>query len=103
MNEEIKEILDKINYVYDVQLDGTREHQYMREIRDYITKLQQENERLKQSLFKSVNNTNKAMEQTEIYKSRCKKAIELYKNCKEEDYCILSVKMYEILNGSDNK
>ena len=36
-----------------------------------------------------------------IYKSRCEKAIELYKNCKEEDYCILSLNMYEALNGSD--
>lgn len=43
MTEEIKEILKKINYVYDVQLDGTREQQYMRDIRDYITNLQQEN------------------------------------------------------------
>ena len=41
MNKEIKEILDEINYVYDILCEGTREHQYMREIRDYITNLQQ--------------------------------------------------------------
>lgn len=44
-----------------------------------------------------------AQKERNKYKSRCEKAIELYKKCKEEDYCILSIKMYEILIGSDDK
>jgi hypothetical protein len=34
---------------------------------------------------------------------RIDKAIEKYKNCKEEDYCTLALDMYDILRGEDNE
>lgn len=37
------------------------------------------------------------------YKYRINKAIEKYKNCKEEDYCTLALDMYDILKGEDNE
>ena len=66
---------------------------------NYITYLQQENERLKQFLFKSANNTNKAMEQTEVYKSRCEKALHLIKHNDIYDYRVFEEKLKNILNG----
>ena len=79
MNKEIKEILDKFK---DYNLT-TRESKLLL---DYITNLQQENERLKEE------NNNKAMndyahaideswyrELYDDYKSRCEKAIEYIK------------------------
>ena len=110
MVEEIEKILDLLNFNKDTILNGTcRVEDFMSRERiikllDYITNLQQENEKLKldvrywenkwqntrfannkvkvlqDTIIKSANNTNKAMEQTEIYKSRCKKAIEYIKS-----------------------
>ena len=81
---KIKQILD---YITNLQ-------QEIKEANDSITwwtnrfkaverdnrELKQENERLKEELFKSVNNTNNSMELTEDYKSRCEKAIEYIEN-----------------------
>lgn len=102
-NEEIKEILDYID-------DRTIPNEKWDKIKDYITNLQQENERLKEKIDILKSNFEVEIDDCEDYKkwyrdykSRCEKAIELYKNCKEESYCILSIKMYEILIGSDDK
>ena len=105
MNEEIKEILDKLqeisNYavIYNIKINSDE----AKILLDYITNLQQEKEDYKERFNLMAKFRNKALERELIYKSKCEKAIELYKNCKEEDYCILSVKMYEILNGDDEK
>lgn len=102
MNEKIKEMLHciEMNCKHNKCFDGVK---LDKEECELLLNLQQENERLREFLFTSLNNTNIAIEQIEIYKSRCEKAIELYKNCKEEDYCILSLNMYEVLIGSDEK
>lgn len=115
MTEEIKEILDKLRYIVDFPIiehdtsfnsDNAEESVCLlisnecQLLLDYITNLQQENEKLRfdisywedkwqntrfannqvkvlqDTIIKSANNTNRAIEQTEIYKSRCKKAIE---------------------------
>lgn len=78
-----------------------------------IIRLTKENERLKEELFKSVNNTNNSMELTENYKSRCEKAIEYIKEyCIDDEFYInLSYKekaIIEVLNilqngGEDNE
>lgn len=123
MTEEIKEIIDdlgnKDSYVNDITMLTFDEGKI---IKDYITNLQQENEKLKldvkywenkwqntrfannqvkvlqDTIIKSANNTNKAMEQTEIYKSRFEKAIE-YIN--EHTLFVNGGIIKSILNGSD--
>lgn len=106
MNEEIKEILDLLNFNKDTisngtcQLEDFMSREQIIKLLNYITNLQQENETLKAKL--EIGKTCGFCPYYD-YKSRCKKAIELYKNCKEEDYCILSLNMYEVLNGSDEK
>lgn len=99
MTEEIKELF-KLLYADNLSVGGKRK------LEKYMTNLQQENEKLKldvrywenkwqntrfannqvkvlqDTIIKSANNTNKAMEQTEIYKSRCEqmeKELELWK------------------------
>lgn len=93
MTEEIKEInLSEMLFNRDNKL------------LDYITNLQQENERLNNKIKEQnllLIEFQDMEQKVNIYKSKCEKAIELYKKCKEEDYCILSIKMYEILIGSD--
>lgn len=114
MNEEIKEMLHciEMNCKHNKCFGGVKlDEEDCKLLLNYITNLQQENKRLKciddsNRCLRSANDTlNERCHSYRIfyedYKSRCEKAIELYKKCKEEDYCILSIKMYEILNGSD--
>lgn len=136
MTEEIKEMLNdlknKDSYVNDETILTFNEGNILY---NYITNLQQENEKLKldvrywenkwqntrfannqvkvlqDTIIKSANNTNKAMEQTEIYKSRCEKAMELLKlpivyethqENGERDELLKRIRQAEnILNGSD--
>jgi hypothetical protein len=136
MTEEIKEILEALkphNDIKEYPLYLNRKQQDL--LYDYITNLQQENEKLKldvkywenkwqntrfannqvkvlqDTVIKSANNTNKAMEQTEIYKLRCEKAIEYIKDkgLYEEELDIFNDDinynelddLLNILNGSD--
>lgn len=77
MNDEIKEILEDIKEIY-----------YFKPLLDYITNLQQENERLKEKSIneilkndfdmcvKDLKKANKKIEKLEDYKSRIEKAVE---------------------------
>lgn len=83
-NDEIKEILDKWKDKDDtIKVNLSLDE--IRQLEDYITNLQQENERLKEIIEnlttmtvcgdrKQIKNT--AQYKLEIYKSRCEKAIE---------------------------
>lgn len=102
MNDEIKEILDRLDYnewevaLYKVPITWCE----LYDIRDYITNLQQENERLKQDYINLRNYIKMRNVSTEVedkallynieleninkkkyldYKSRCEKAIEILK------------------------
>lgn len=131
MSEEIKEILDKLQKVANRETASRNALMEMKDkdyqfLLDYITNLQQENKEYSmifdtfskrpyahkylEEKKKELNNDRIIGLDSEMvykdyydYKSRCEKAIELYKNCKEEDYCILSLNMYEALNGSNEK
>ena len=69
MNDEIKEILDNKLY-FDLD-----EEDYIK-IKDYITNLQQENERLKEldENYPIEEQLEEALKYENIYKSRCEKA-----------------------------
>lgn len=69
------------------------------EMLQLINNLQQENEELKEYLFKSANNTNMIMELYEDYKSRCEKAIEYLQYAAPFRYQDL---LNILQNGSDN-
>lgn len=112
--KEVKTLLDYItNLQLAIEIKNQRIKEEQQEKERYIKsynglntwnkELQQENEKIKVDnlIIKSANKV--VSDNLNNYKSRCEKAIELYKNCKEEDYCILSLNMYEILNGSDEK
>ena len=134
MNEKLLEYF-KSDDIHLIQCEhkwcdvyGYEKSQMKKDLIDYITNLQQENEKLRfdirywenkwqntrfannqvkvlqDTIIKSANNTNRAIEQTEIYKSRCEKAIEYIKenyptstiNYQDDKY-----KLINILNGSD--
>lgn len=63
----------------------------------YIEEQKQKIEELEQEIKKLNFNYNDAIEDAEKYKLKCENAIELYKNCKEEDWCTLALDMYEKL------
>ena len=99
-----KKLKEEITTLIKNQINSNSEHfRIIKENKRKIDNLRNQVKVLHESIIKSAKNTNKSIELTEIYKSRCEKAIELYKNCKEEDYCILSLNMYEVLNGGDEK
>ena len=111
MNDEIKEILDawrnkKYILAYTFNYDSAREQN--NKLLDYITNLQQDNERLKEE------NNNKAMndyahaideswyrELYEDYKSRCEKAIEYIKENQDMSEWI-HIPGWELLNILQN-
>ncbi len=73
MNDEIKEILDKCKRQIKNDLDYRVSPYQLKQLLDYITNLQQENEKLlsENIVIKSVRN----MVDETIYKSRCEKAV----------------------------
>lgn len=108
MKDEIKEILDKpkilmLSYGNYISLDD-----YVK-LKDYITNLQEENERLKEEnkrIFSHVNDDelliSNAMNYAEAqdYKSRIDKALEyIEENCGADNRLQLKI----ILQGSDKK
>jgi len=120
MNDEIKEILDKMqNFIQEpieIKMYGISLLNYeVKHLLDYITNLQQENERLKEILkwkqnreaelftIESVLETNKQLyDERNMYKSRCEKAIKYIKQedwNTEYDYKLLSI----LQNGSEEK
>ena len=111
MNKEIKEILDSWKLGIEKGIDKNGIYvgglcyswEQLSFLLDYITNLQQENEKLKYQLNVQEDLTIKNIMRKHIYKSRCEKAIELYQNCKEEDWCTLPIDMINILQGSDSE
>ena len=129
MNKEIKEILNKlketadypkINYSsYDKTYNETIDNVAMiksfacKELLDYITNLQQENERLKETNKELKDSSpldeafyNGVHKLYDDYKSRCEKAIEYIEMVKElaivDKKCIMSVSLLlNILQGSE--
>lgn len=93
MKDEIKEILEDIKEIY-----------YFKPLLDYITNLQQENERLKKLVDKDYTELNIAEMKATICKSRIDKAIEYIHS---EEYWYSQVesekKLLEILEGNENK
>ena len=90
MNNEIKEILEHIQYVIDEDDYWEVTKATLKPLSDYITNLQQENERLKDNYNRLYNEDCKLREQHNIndislldenydYKSRIDKAIEYFK------------------------
>lgn len=97
-NAILKEDLDKSNDIIE------KDRQFYKCRMDEYVELKKENERLNNKIKEQnllLIEFQDMEQKVDIYKSRCEKTIELYKKCKEEDYCILSIKMYEILIGSD--
>jgi len=81
MNEEIKDIIDYIN-------DRVIPNEKWEKIKDYITDLQEENDRLKDELKRLHNLLNsQAYKDLDNYKSRIDKAIKLLKEagCYDEE------------------
>lgn len=117
MNEEIKKILElfsstdkNIMFGDIVELNSKESHLLL----NYITNLQQENERLKEEnkrIFSKVNDDelliSNAMNYAEAqdYKSRCEKAIELINawldGLNNDDIIILLNDLGNILKGGD--
>ena len=122
MKEEIKEILDN-TLEYLEGIDETRNTKILTTIEtnillDYITNLQEENERLKIEKQEEYNRFNlmakfrdKALERTLIYKSRIDKAIEyitteqLYTNYQwgKSQYEKILKDLLNILQGEDKE
>lgn len=112
MNDEIKEILDSLDKIakaeyYPEDLLTYKECQLLL---DYITNLQEENERLKKENKKLSNDLAEAIlfnqkrcEQNKELKQRCEKAIEYIKKWRESDgsqgYCTFD--LLEILGGDE--
>ena len=92
MKDEIKEILDRIETASEI-FDCLLKPEECTELLDYITNLQQENERLKEldENYPIEEQLEEALKYENIYKSRCEKAIEYNKeivnNYLEEDNC----------------
>ena len=126
MKDEIKEILDifkKINeeYSLDTELDFEDyeiPNIYLKALLDYITNLQEENERLTQGttvltnkiidmtkenerLKDEIYSTNQVVNELLDIKSRKDKAIEYLANC--DWNCKDFEKLYDILGGDDNE
>jgi hypothetical protein len=123
MKDEIKEILDNLKYTakkHTIQVlenGGKIEHcpqEIETELRlntysanilyDYITNLQEENERVS-NLYQTYEEANGLwIKKYEDYKSRNEKAIELLKKFYDSGSCPLGniSKAYEILNGGDD-
>ena len=121
MDKEIKEILECLKKYGGLTPDAIDDLIY---IENYITNLQQENERLKEILkwkqnreselftIESVLETNKQLcDERDIYRQRINKAIEYIKNCeivdKNKRYPLLEEQFGEDLlnilqNGSEN-
>ena len=91
MNDEIKEILDsKVSYVFT--------YKDRNELLNYITNLQQENERLRNHI--QMIPYLQTVREKDNYKSRCEKAVEYIKINFVED--IITVKtLLNILNGKE--
>jgi len=78
MNKEINEIIEQIKTAinfkkFPIPMDYNISIYDMEQLLDYITNLQ----------------------------NKIDKAIEKYENCKEEDWCILALDMYDILRGKE--
>ena len=106
MNDEIKEILEEID-------NKIIPNEHWNKIKDYITNLQEENERLKNREKEAVEHYNTAIKYShEIedkyidYKSRCEKAIEFIENFKygmPYTEWVKKEELLNILNGGDDK
>ena len=100
MNKEIKEILDFLEGIVNEKYAMPSEQELLNEkeikiLLDYITNLQEENEKLYIQLEDKANEQIKTMYLE--YKSRNEKAIEF---CKKYDF-ILKWQLLEILEGED--
>lgn len=118
MNDEIKEILNKLQYGFCSELTYEK-------LLDYITNLQQENERLKKDnkilkqnninevlrndfdmCVKDLKKANKKIEKLEDYKSRIEKAIEYIKE-KARNNCWIdqfeASDLIKLLRGENNE
>lgn len=111
MNDEIKEILDNIKNKYeDYYVQDIVSGNDLKQLLDYITNLQQENERLKENNLDMQEEMARTWQKCDDYKSRCEKAIEYIKNCeivdKDKRYPLLEEQFGEDLlnilqNGSE--
>ena len=107
MNDEIKEILDKAKEISKYGADGKQHTRFFNQFEaksllDYITNLQQENERLKETIKHYEDTTTFGDYVKEVnllidYKSRCEKAIEYIKN----DLQISILPNNQIINGKE--
>ena len=101
MNDEIKEILD---YIDDRIIPNSK----FDKIRNYITNLQEENERLETALnaykdefCKDTITKYELVMEREYYKSNCKKAIEFCDYLLDHNEVIINGKTYIKQNGDD--
>lgn len=121
MNDEIKEIIDeflKEKSAYSLRYSFNGDLAYSQEqiLKDYITNLQEENERLKEELKNRpiVDFTFDTYKELEDYKSRCEKAIKyieqeavFYDSYDGEDTMLEELceryykELLNILNGGD--
>ena len=101
MDEEIKEILDYLDYgVNSLSISKPPfkiGYDDIKKLLDYITNLQQENERLKN--IPIMDFTSDVYQELEDYKSRIDKAIE-YIEKTQEGY-VSELKLLDILRGED--
>ena len=81
-NDEIKEILDKCKRQIKNDLDYRVSPYQLKQLLDYITNLQQENEELKKNKLTPDELANllnqELIKQRDYYKSRIEKAVEIY-------------------------
>ena len=106
MKDDIKETLEDVkrhlDYVEATKQCSIRDNE-MKAMYDYITNLQEENERLKEILYW------KQIENNIFYKARCEKAIEYIKeNCIDDEFYINLtnkekniIKVLDILEGEE--
>ena len=106
MNDEIKEILDRLDYdewevdLYKVPITWCE----LYTIRDYLTNLQQENERLNHQLEVQNELTERNRLRKHSYKSRIEKANKTLKNWEKlelDDLLVAIRKTQKILNGKE--
>ena len=113
MNDKIKEILNYLD-MYKNMNEGLLNSKDKKLLLDYITNLQQENERLKEEqeynnycdeqLKKKISNLEYKITTLEDYKSRCKKAVKYI----DTNFCIenrrdLKEVVNILQNGSEEK
>ena len=105
MNDEIKEILKEIEcYQNEDMCIIMLSQKENKALLDYITNLQQENERLKHQLKVQEDLTIKNRLRKHIYKSRCEEAIEYVKRHDQTYFYLGECELLNILqNGEDNK